>query len=360
MVAVALNDAGSRRRFFQRRVLANLQYWQTWLPDKLNDTAALDRERNGLMRAISYALELDEAWDMAFELIDKLAPYMERRGYWDSWQWVLEQGLKIAQRREDAHQLATLHHLLARLALRQSRSQEGVSHYRRAIRFSRQVGDYFSEGRACTNLGFYCIEQGNLYRAEVLCLHALRLFKDISSNHGLAHTENHLGLLYTRLGRWAEAKRHLELACSIWNSMNDDKGLVDGYMNLGVLYLEMERPECSLFWSEKALHQAKRTGDELAIGRILNNFGIAYLQSGNLEEAESNILKAETIANRYSYLLGLAQTWDSLGTVYHEQKKLDKAIHYLEKSRELHCDLGNKSGELKILAELALVKEKHF
>ncbi|MFQ5575678.1 MAG: hypothetical protein ACE5G8_01680 [Anaerolineae bacterium] len=72
MPPVTLTDAQTRSRFFRQTVLTNLRYWQGWLQDRPADVPTLDRERDGVLRAI-------------------LSPYMERRGHWGSWRQILEQ-----------------------------------------------------------------------------------------------------------------------------------------------------------------------------------------------------------------------------------------------------------------------------
>lgn len=352
MAIVSLTNTQTRNHFFQQTILANLHYWQGWLADKIGDTTALDRERNGLIRAISFALDLDEAWGATYELIDIIAPYMERRGYWDTWNWVLSRAIGVAQKKDDVTQLATLYHLLARLLGRQSRFRESVAYYRRAIQLSRQIGDRFAEGRACTNLGFFYIEQGNWYRAEVLCCHALDIFERIDNNHGRAHTENHLGILYTRQRQWEKARQHLERACTIWQSMGDGHGLMYGFMNLGLLYNEMEQPNEALSYSEKALYQAKLTGEELEIGNIYNNMGIAYRLRGEPAKAEAYARRAEAIFRRFSNVLGLAQVRTNLGLTDLDQEKWEEANLHLEAALKTWRNLENKYGEIRAMCYL--------
>lgn len=236
MASISLTDVPGRANFFRQTVLNNLRYWQGWLETNLNQATALDRERNAIAKALSFAFDLDPAWPVVFELVTTLSPLMERRGHWDLWQWVLTRALETAQRMEDRAAEVTLSALLARLLFQQSRYKEAVCHYRRTIRLARQIGDQFNEARACTNLGYHFIEQGRWQRAEVLCCYALCLFEAIDSDHGRAHTENHLGILYTRRHRWPEARQHLERACNIWQAMGDDHGSMRGYLNLGGLY----------------------------------------------------------------------------------------------------------------------------
>jgi hypothetical protein len=46
-------------------------------------------------------------------------------------------------------------------------------------------------------------------RDKVLCCHALEIFEALDSDHGRAHTENHLGVLHYRRREWEQAEQHL-------------------------------------------------------------------------------------------------------------------------------------------------------
>lgn len=352
MAVAALDTTQTRAQYFQRAILANLSYWQTWLADHPDDTATWDEARNGILRAISFALDVTDAWRTAFKLIEQLAPYMERRGYWDSWHRILDRAVEAAQNRGAEQELAVLYHLLAKVSNRQSLFSEMVAYYRRTIQLSRKLDDHFDEARACTNLGFFYIGHGRLYRAEVLCLHALRLFEEIESNHGLAHTHNHLGLLYTRQRRWDDAQQHLKRACEIWQIMEDDWGLMSGFLNLGALYTEIEQADESLAWSEKALHEARLVGEELEIGTIYINMAFANWLKGEAVDAERYAWQAEAIFRHFSNTLGMAQVEHNLGLAYLGQEKWEDAGLHLETALEAWRSLENEYYEIEIMGYL--------
>ncbi|MBI1878744.1 MAG: tetratricopeptide repeat protein [Chloroflexi bacterium] len=258
----SLTDTQSRANLFQQGVLLNLDYWQTWLANKTADIAALDRERESIIRAISFALDLGSvAWPQVRGVIIAFSAYMERRGHWDIWNRVLRQAVAMAQHLGDVADELTLSLLFARLWQRQSRPTETILAYRRAIRLARCLGDEVSEARACSNLGYLYTEQGQWQRAEILCCHALTIFERRNNDHGRAHTENHLGLLYTRLGQWDKARHHLERACTLWQAMDDPHGVMRGVINLSLLALEMGNPAETLDYSTRALHQAPLPGE---------------------------------------------------------------------------------------------------
>ncbi|MCB9098578.1 MAG: tetratricopeptide repeat protein [Anaerolineales bacterium] len=312
----------------------------------------MDQERANVIRAIAYALDMEEAWPSVYELIMTFSLYMEKRGYWDNWNQILRRAAKAAEQNNDTGKGINLSVLLARLLFQQSRFKEAVICYRQTLHLTRQLGDRFNEGRICSNLGYYYIERGQWYRAEALCCHALSLFEQINSAHGRAHTENHLGILYTWQQRWDQAQKHLEQACKLWSSMQDEYGLMRGYINLGGLYNWIKYPDKSMFYLEKALHQAQLTGAETDMGTIYMNMGVSYRLAGDFSMAENYAKQAEIIFQHFSNTTGLAQVWDNMGVLYFKQGKLQKANQYLERSLNMWRTLNNRKGEIRTLMEM--------
>jgi tetratricopeptide (TPR) repeat protein len=349
MAVIALADTQSCANFFQRRVLINLQYWRDYLAVNTADVAALDREQSGIIRAISFALDLDEAWSAVYKLITTFSPYMERRGYWETWNWVLCRAIEAARWAEDPAAEAHLSALLARLLQRQSRFKDTIAHHRHTIRLSRRIGDRLNEARACTNLGYLYIEHDHWYRAEVLCRHALTIFEQLGSDHGRAHTENHLGILYTRQHLWDNARLHLERACALWGSMGDDHGLMLGFINLGLLYNEMECPAKALRYLEKALQQARLTGEEVLTGTIYLNMGHAHRLKGEPARTESYARQAEAIFRRFSNSFYLPLAWINLGEACLDQGRWQEGRLHLQAALDACRQSHHKYGEIKAL-----------
>jgi tetratricopeptide (TPR) repeat protein len=348
----SLNNTQSRTKIFQQGVLDNLQYWQDWLEANLTLITAVDYERDNIVRAISFALELEEmTWSSIRNLIEAFSAYMERRGHWEAWNRVLNDAVEAAHRSNDVAGGVLLSALLARLLQLQSRSRQAVVCYHQTIRMARRIDDSYNEARTCSNLGFLYSEQGYWWRAEVLCCHALAIFEQLDSKHGQAHTENHLGSLYTRQGRWKFARRHFERACALWASMGDEHGLMRGLNNLGTLCNEIDRPDEALSYLERALHYATSTGEEAEIAKIYENMGVAYRLKDEPNQAENYARRAETIFRRDSNLMGLAEIWGNLGVACLDQGKFQEAASHLQASLQAWRTLKNHRGEIKTLLQ---------
>lgn len=335
MATAPLTHSQNCANFFTTAVLTNLTYWQNNSAVQSLETEILDEEREGLMRAISFGLSVDDAWPVVSQLIETLSPYMERRGYWAIWEQILNQALDLARQRDDTARCVVFSLLLARLLQRQSKIKETIRQYRRTVYLTRRCVDQFNEARAYTNMGYLFIEQGRWLRAEVLCCRALAVFEQLNDLHGLAHTENHLGILYMRLGQWGEdksilfqAQPHLERACNYWQMNQDDYGLVYGYTNLGMYYLLLEQANKALIYSEKALDYANQVGERTLIGSIAVNIGMAYELQKNYTQAEYFYLKAEKTFKQYCNAYELANVQKNLGSIYLAQQQQSRGFDY--------------------------------
>lgn len=344
---------------FRERILRNLRYWEAYVADHADDVPALDEERDGVIRAIYFAVELTEAWPYLRKLVTDFTPYVERRGYWDSWNRLMSQAIELAGLAGDSQGLIALSHLLARLLQRQSRFKAAISQYRQVICLARRAGDPRSEARACSNLGFLYTEMGYWWRAEVLCCAALATFEELDDDHGRAHTENHLGLLYIRCRLWEEAQGHLERACRIWQKMGDYQNVMHGYNNLGLLFNEMEQFDEAIKALEKAVDYAQQAGEEVWLGTFYMNVGISYKEKKEFRKAERYYQRAKTIFQRHSNSFGLARIQDNMGLLHLVERRWEEAGFYLKDALVAWRNLKHHYYEVQtiiFLGEYGLVK----
>jgi len=353
-----VHDPQLRLSFFERQVMREVTYWGEQTAVKTIEVGTLDRERENILKAIGFGLAVSPSlaatlWPATRHLIVAFAPYMERRGLWDAWHTVLERAIAAAQQVADVAGEITLTAFLARLSQRQSRGADVVLYYRRVIRLARRTDNRFELARACSNLGFYFVEHERWWRSEVLGCHALALFKDLNSQHGQAHTHNHLGVLYTRQKRWTEAEGHLLQACSIWRTMSDEYNLAAfGLLNLGVLYVDQKKPKEAITSLDVAYHKAKLLGETTMVGRILQNMALAQRLQGAFTDAETLALQAEQIAQKYHDTLQLAFVWHNLGLIYIQTRQTGQASEYIGRALQMYRQLGSHYGEQRLFEEL--------
>ena len=347
MAITELNNWEYCASVFEKGILKNLHYWSEHTAIETLDIVALDQEKEGIFNAISYGLQLTSAWPALHPLITNVSPYMERRGYWLEWRNILNQAFDIARHLGDLEVEKTLSVFIARTAQRQKQYRASIQSYRNVLRLARSTGDEFEKARAYSNLSFLFIERGFWSRAEILGLNALEIFERIQSNHGLAHTENHIGLLYIKQGKWDKAKKHLEHACNLWESMLDKHGLMLGFINLGLLYNEIEHCSDAIRYLEAAKTLANQTGDDAIMAIILMNLGIAHRISGKPEDAVVFAQDAQAIFKKYSNLHEYERARGNLALAYLDLHEFNKAYELLQASIKICQQLNDTYGEIR-------------
>lgn len=363
MQTLNLSLAQDRTTYFQQSIFNNLNYWLAWAQAHLDQLPKLELERNNIIRAIHFGLNLGQlAWPLTSQLITQLSPHMERRGEWSQWQPIIQRGLALAEQQNDSAKQAVLTCILARLHHLQSRMDEAILQYRRTMRLARAAGDVYNEARACTNLGYLYIDRGRWRRAEVLCYHALQRFTEIDSGYGRAHTENHLGLLYTKRADWDLARLHLERARAIWQANDDRFGLMRANINLGNLYVDMGKPDLALRHLTRASKQATEQNDNIEMATICLNMGIAYRLKGKPKQAERYAHQAKSLYERYFILPGAARAAHNLAMAHLDQKNWSTAKRCLESARQIWQNLADNLEQMKAVIgflELALAQGDH-
>ncbi|HFB52248.1 MAG TPA: tetratricopeptide repeat protein, partial [Anaerolineae bacterium] len=177
MADVMLGDTAARQAFFRQSIHNNLRYWQAWAETHLSHPDALTTERDGIIRALSFAMKLESAWDLDYRLILQFSSFMERGGHWQAWESLLRHAMRTARRFGKIEEEAGLAALLGLMLQRQQKFAAAIAQHRYAIKTARQAGNHYALARSLTNLGYLYIQRGNWWRAEILCWHALPAFK---------------------------------------------------------------------------------------------------------------------------------------------------------------------------------------
>ena len=82
-------------------------------------------------------------------------------------------------------------------------------------------------------------------------------------------------------------------------------------------------------------------------------YGMLLHKTGNFELAESNLLKAQEIANDNKYLQGLSDIYKALQVIYSDKGQYNKALMYIEKSLKIQVQLNNNIFEAMIRIDYA-------
>ena len=125
-----------------------MRYWQTWAGEHISQLSALTDNRNGIIRAFSFAMQIDSAWELDYQLITRFSLPMEQTGHWQAWEDLLRQAVQNAHRLGDGENEANLSALLGLLLQRQQKYLTAIKQHQYTLHIVRQWA------RSLTNLGY--------------------------------------------------------------------------------------------------------------------------------------------------------------------------------------------------------------
>jgi tetratricopeptide (TPR) repeat protein len=357
MMAVAASPsggaAGAYRNLFDGYVLKRVQVMHRRVEQSLEQKGRVREETlKAALHSLEYAFKLPAVWPHTRDLLLLLAQPMALAGYRDEWTPYLDRGIELGRQSGDVAAEINLLMPLARLRFQQSRSRQMISAYRQVIRLAQRQDDRYNLARALTNLGYYYVQNGYWWRAEVMCCRALEIFELLKSEHGLAHTHNHLGTLRIFQERWAEAELHSRQAVELWRVMEDTANLASGLNNLGVIYNDTLQPERALPYFEEAVAYSERLGNEAEAALAGMNIGIAYRRLQTYEMAEQQLWQAYTVFDRLGNRFHLALVVENLGRLATDCQRWTEAETHLTDALAAWRQLGNHYHEVLVMTDL--------
>lgn len=149
-----------------------------------------------------------------------------------------------------------------------------------------------------------------------------------------------------------ERIRWLEAALEAAKKFNDPNIEIAQLNNLGMAYVDSGNIQHALELFERALAIVRKTGE--ALDAVLGNLGMAYNALGEYKRAIHYYEKALSIQRRNGDLAGVKTTFNNIGAAYSNMGNSGKAVEMFEHARVLSKRLGDFQGEAQALTNLGL------
>lgn len=176
--------------------------------------------------------------------------------------------LEIFEELENAHGIAWTCNHLGMLYTRQNQWELAQNFLERACQLWRDQGAQHALLAGYTNLGMMYVEMGEID----LALENLDLANRISQRTGeLANTAqiwNNMALAHRRNETWREAEECAKKAESLFHEYADERGLADVWLNLGMIYVDINQKQRAAEYFDNALHLHRKFDNQHDIERI--------------------------------------------------------------------------------------------
>jgi len=199
-----------------------------------------------------------------------------------------------------------------------------------ALRQAREEGNLTAEAEALAGLGGAAYNHSHYPAARALLLEGL----DLQLRHGVTthlwRTNNLLGLVSFKEGRYYEALERHATAAALASEAGDTLSLAKSWINVAIARTELGEFHQARQLLVQALPVARASGDRRIEGRVLVNLGMLAVRTGDpssairhLEEARSALADAGDVDGEMNRL-------GQLGTAYASMGEPGRAIAYLD------------------------------
>ncbi len=126
---------------------------------------------------------------------------------------------------------------------------------------------------------------------------------------------NNIANIYQRQGKFEESLSIHKEALNIRTRLNDERGMINTYVNLGIVNRKLGYADVALNYYILAGHLLEKTGDEMALGNVYNNMGNIFIETKDYRRAREHLEKAAALFNKTNATGAYGKAMSNLGDV---------------------------------------------
>jgi adenylate cyclase len=228
---------------------------------------------------------------------------------------------------------------VARVCLSEGKLDLANEIFRKANKLS---NDEFTKAESLLGLADVFCRRANWSRSLEAINNAKSIFNSINDFRGIAKCENFLGTVYGELGNIPKAKKHLLTSLSLINIDEDLEMAANLFSNLGIVYNIQENPNVSITHLNRALSLYTKLGDNKRAAEVNLNIGLVHFDFGNYDAALISLDMAIETSRKEGFLSVLCLTYLAKAQVLLSLNDLHYASEFADKALEVSHNLDDK------------------
>ncbi|MBU0487048.1 MAG: tetratricopeptide repeat protein, partial [Bacteroidetes bacterium] len=223
----------------------------------------------------------------------------------------------------------------------------------------KEIGKYRSRAEfiaiAHKYSGIVTMTSGNYSNAITAFEQAKTIFEKLNDKKGLSTCLNNIGIVYYNKGDFHRAMDYYEKSLLIFEELDYQRGISSCLNNLSLVAMYLGDYSKAEESYEKSLKLKEDIDDQPGISRCLNNLGLVVMYQGDYRAATEYFEKSMKIRENLGDKKGISDCLNSLGMVYKYQGDFPKATGFHEKGLNIEEELGDKKGISGCLTNLGNV-----
>lgn len=349
---VSLRD--SHRRYF-------VQFCKKILPEmtgkgQSHHVEEIDKDYENLIKALEWKSGLETHVENSLILCNVLWRYWLRKCLFSDGRKRMREILKDADLNQDTDLIAEVLLGAGTLAHNNGDYNEALEQITKSLELYRNSENKEGIAKALTNLGWVYWRRGNYRQARALSEEALELQQQLKNQPGVAFALNNLGWIAHHQGEIKKALRYHEKSLDLRRKLGDKRNVAFSLTNSAWANHKLGRYELSENQFNESLELFSELDDRQLLTFSLCLKAELMSDTGRTEEALVVLCKEilpsfREIEDTYGYALSL----NCIGIIHFRKKQFTDAKKYLEESKKLRVELGDRWGVGQSLCALARV-----
>ncbi len=193
------------------------------------------------------------------------------------------------------------------------------------------------------NLAIVYSDWGKFEEATIQLEKARVIALRTSAQNDLAPINNALGNVFLDQGINTKALLFFKEALRLYRCIENQKGIAIAYTNLGINFAQLENIDSSLYYYHRSISLKKALRDTSSLAYSYNGLGKVHFNINSPDSAEYYFLKAYEIRSNLNQALNKANTANELARYYLKVDALALAKRYLDDAYQYALDQNNRT-----------------
>ncbi|HXT14681.1 MAG TPA: HD domain-containing phosphohydrolase [Gemmatimonadaceae bacterium] len=306
-----------------------------------------------------YLLRLGDG-EHAATIMRRIARTYADDGVYDVALDCFEAALASAEARSDSSGAAHAINGLAVVHLIRGDLDEATSLYTRAKTFVTPAGEPQLDAMITQNLGIIASMRGELEVAIDQFTSCLATYRTAGLRERIGPVLNNIGLVFTRLNRFADAEAAYDEAIEHCAVSGDRPNRLLAMVNSTTLLLARGDVDSATRRCELVHSEATALGDQRALAETAKNQGVIALLSGRLDEAKHFLSAAYDGAVEREDLLLAAETAREQARLYEAMEDSRGVLRALSRSHRLFSKLRAQRDLVDLRHQISRLEQQFF
>ena len=260
--------------------------------------------------------------------------------------------LKLREEINDKDGISSSYNNLGEVYRLQNNYPEALKNHLAALKIEEKINDEYSIATSYNNIGNIYYQQNNCSEALKNYFASIKIKEKIKDKHGIAMTCNNIGVIYEKKGNtcsnpsekallFNEALKNYFTSLKIREEIKDKLGMASCYINLGTLYIKLNKTKEAKNYLDRALQLSSEIGSKDDFKEIYADLAVLDSTLGNYKAA---------FEHHKLYIIYR----DSLDNEETKKKSLQASMEYEFDKKEI----ANKAAQEKLDAINAEEKQK--